>query len=111
MVDLQGQIVPTSEAEYELLKELYDVTAEAKSEGVETADIATTLQFVAVSIMAYEGDEMPEQPEPPDDDVTENCPECGESIEDVLFSIGEQASIRPCGHEVDVSDVSGWVGR
>lgn len=110
MVDLQGQIVPTSEEEYELLQGLYEVTGEARKADVPTEEIVASLTFVAASIMAYEDGEMEEPPERPAEQRRDTCPDCGEEIEEVDPYMGGDVEILPCGCYVDAGDVPNWVG-
>lgn len=103
MVDLQGQIVPESQAELDLLNAIYAVTAEAEEAGVDPEDIVVTLNFAAASINAF-GDIDPA--EPPDVPSPETrCPECGEAIDDVLTALGGHVEVRPCGCEMTVDDL------
>lgn len=105
MVDLQGQIVPETEAEWELLNNIYDVTAHAEEEGVRNEDIVLMLTFAAASVQAF-GDEEP--PERPDVDPPEtHCPECGERIDDVLTALGGHVEVLPCGCDMEVDDLPG----
>lgn len=112
MVELQGQIVPTSEAEYRLLEALYEVTGQAHEDDVPPEEIVTTLNFVAASIMVY-GDQNAEMPEVPDEPVepekVDECPSCGATIEGVSPFIGGDVEVEPCGCTVTVHQVPGWV--
>jgi len=110
MVQLQGQVVPTTEAEYELLRGLYEVTGEAKQSDVPSEEIVASLTFVAASIMTVADEETPEPPERPADTRRETCPDCGEEIDDVNPYMGGDVEVLSCGCYVDADDVPGWVG-
>lgn len=111
MVDLQGQIVPTSDEEYELLQDLYEVTGKARKAGVPTEEISVSLMFVASSILAYEDQEaMGEPPERPADQRRDTCPNCGEEIGEVDPYMGGDVEILPCGCYVEAKDIPGWTG-
>lgn len=110
MAELQGQIIPESEAEYALLRALYEATGEAQRDGVDTSDIVASLNFVAASIQAFDDAEsLPDEPAEPTETKREDCPVCGEAIQSVAVSIGGGARIDPCGCEVDAEAVEGWV--
>lgn len=108
MVDLQGQIVPENEVEWELLQRLYEVTGDAFDQGVETDEIVTSLAFVACSILATEDVEAVEPSEPPVKERRTDCPDCGEEIEDVRPFVGGIAEVRPCRCTVETAEVPGW---
>lgn len=109
MVDLQGQIIPTSEEEYDLLQGLYEVTGEAQRAGIPTEEIVASLTFVAASIMVYGDEDPPEPPERPADTRRETCPNCGETIETVNPYVGGDVEIEPCGCFVTTDAVPGWI--
>lgn len=108
-MELQGQIVPTSDAEWALLQGLYEVTGEAHDAGIPDDEIVMSLAFVAASIQAYGDEELPETPEGPVDEPREDCPECNEPIEDIKPFIGGECEVVPCGCYVEHLLVSGWI--
>lgn len=110
MVDLQGQIVPTCEEEYDLLRGLYEVTGEARKNDVPNEEIVATLNFVAASISVYDDEDRPEPPEIPAEKRREACPECGETIEGINPYMGGDVEIEPCGCYVDAEEIPGWAG-
>lgn len=109
MVELQGQIVPTSEEEWQLLQDLYEVTGDASKAGIDTEEIVAVLNFVAVSISSYEGEEGLEAPDIPSDAKRKTCPECGEEMEDFTASLGGDVEIEPCGCQTTTEEIPGWV--
>jgi len=110
MVDLQGQVVPKTEEEYQLLNDIYAVTGEAFENGVDRESISVSLQFAAMSILASEDTGTVEQPpEGSDIEPREDCPNCGGNIEDVRAFIGGDAEVSPCGCYVEVAEVPGWL--
>lgn len=110
MPEMQGQLVPESEVEWQLMQDLYADTAEAKQGGMSTADITTVLNFVASSIQAHDAD--PEAESVPDFDKhlsrAEKCPQCEHPIEAVVPSIGGEAQVQPCGCRVDRGEIPVW---
>lgn len=109
MVKLNGQVVPETEDEYEMLKGLYEVTGEAQRNNVPQEDIVLTLMFVGSSLTAYGDEHLAETAaEPEAVDKRSTCPECGGDIGDVTASIGGEATVEPCGCNVTVHQVPGW---
>lgn len=111
MTELRGQLVPETEEEWDLLKAIYDVTGDAYEAGMEEEEIAISLHFAALSILAFGGEQIQEAPSGPSDDPREDCPGCGTEIEDVEAFIGGDVEIRPCGCTIDVDQVPGWIDQ
>lgn len=109
MAKLGGQIVPETQAEWNLLQDLYAVTGEAKKTGVDDATILMMLNFAAVSIAGQGALGDPVDVPIEGSDRTEACPECDTEIENVVWQMGGTVYVRPCGHEVDGSEIEGWV--
>ena len=112
MVEVQGGIVPETEAEYELLMTLLEATADAHTErGVPEKDIAQLLNFAAMSVVDSSDGSAIDQLEREDDSVekAEHCPQCGEEIESVRPFIGGDVEIDPCGCSVEHTRVAGWI--
>lgn len=110
MAEFNGMWQPETEAEWNLLRGLLDVTGQAKEDGVPSDAIVTATIFAAVSIHEFGDEEMPEPPEGPVDVRREDCPECGEEIVEVFASVGGDCEVSPCGCVVDAYDVPKWVG-
>lgn len=108
MVDLKGQAVPETEAEWRLLRDIYDVTGDAYEDDVSKDEIAVALHFAALSIQKFGGEQIPE-PAEPSDDPREDCPTCGDEIEEVKPFMGGDVEVQPCGCTVTVHQVPGWI--
>lgn len=115
MGDIEGTYVPDSDAEWALLAELRGLTQTAHEAGVEDDDIIACLSFVAAGIaLADEPEDVPEPSESEDEEEpekTEECPECGTEIDDVLASMGGGVQVEPCGCMMHMDDLDGWVER
>lgn len=109
MVEIQGQIVPTDEEEMEFLEDLYAVTGEARKAGLDVDDIVISLNFVAASIRAADEQDSPEGPDAVAESKIEDCPQCGEEIENVKPFIGGEVEVQPCGCSIYHERVAGWL--
>lgn len=108
MSDLRGTWIPETSEEMAFVEAVGQRTREAHEDGMEPAEIASALSFMAASILMHSPSHrpVPESPEPPA--KTEACPECGILIEDVLWQLGGEAWLDPCDCVVDGDLIEGW---
>lgn len=112
MSEIRGAWVPESAAEDELLMDLHEVTREAYNNGVPVADIVAGMNYLSAAISLYGDDNgfiraaEQAQAEP---SRRENCPTCEQGIADVQVLMGGEATVKPCGCNVTIHQVPGWV--
>lgn len=110
MADLDGTWTPENDTEMEFISQANQLAQGAYDRGLDREDIAGGLAFLATTLMMQDPDEMPDQPPVPEGpDKVQECPECGDDIERVWANVGGPAVIKPCGHEVEMSEVEGWL--
>lgn len=98
---IEGQWIPESEEEVELIKSLHAVKVASYERGVDIEDIATAFAYMASATLAQppEDKEGRELEDVVDEEREERfCPRCDEEIGNVRFlGIGGKFSLSPCG--------------
>lgn len=112
MAELRGTWVPETEEDAEFFMAVNQACVDAYEAGLRKQEIITGLSFVLSSVAEYDPEGDPHSveekvPDPPD--RREDCPECGEPIEDVLSFIGTTCVVLPCNCETELEQVRGWV--
>lgn len=116
MADLQGGWVPETQAEWELINDLNAVTVVAYEDGVAQEDIVSALTYMATSVVTSDPQKATQSdPEPEPISIEESegseeldeCPYCGEVIEEVQAFLGGNTIVVPCGCKGHVDDFPG----
>lgn len=118
-MNIEGQWIPESDEEFELMKRLHEAKVEAYEEGVDPDQIAAMMSYMASASLT----EKPEDVEFDEEEIegemnkemakADECPECGEEIQDAkAMGIGGDFYLVPCGHEFEWSDrdeIGPWI--
>lgn len=113
MADLNGSWVPASQEEASFIMSLSALASRAYDDGVDQEAIAGGLAFMSGVVAMQDPDEetLEDLAEPPEETKRETCPDCGDDIEQVSAFIGGQCIVSPCGCNVRIGEVSGWVDQ
>lgn len=115
---IDGEWIPESDAELELMEALHKAKVNAYNNGVEPDQIAAIMSFMSSASLVN----------PPESDINEkslqeemkkeqqkadNCPRCGVEIRDAeAMGIGGDFYLIPCGHEFEWEDreeIGPWI--
>lgn len=103
---IEGQWVPESENELELMKQLHAAKVQAYDKGVPPEDIGAIFAYMASASIAVppdkenieDGRSSLQQAMQREKEKAENCPNCGEVIQNAVpLGIGGEFRIIPCG--------------
>jgi hypothetical protein len=118
---IEGQWVPESNEELELMKQLHAAKVQAYDRGVSPEDIGAIFAYMASSSIAVppkEGEQNGDQTSLQDvlereNKKAKNCPDCGEIIQDAVpLGIGGDFQLVPCGCSFDWDDrdkIGPWI--